>query len=98
MYTANNAFLFKDYSYTHACVCMHRIFLEILPRNWPLKRGTRRGRGRRKMFFFFLKMFFFMCTLCTIFEAFKASLCVNFSKKINIKNSQNQIILVNTQV
>ena len=29
-----------------------------------------------------------MCTLCTIFEAFKTCLCVNFSKKINIKNTQ----------
>ena len=63
-------------------MCMHRIFLEILPRNWPLKRGTGKGRGRRKIFFF-------MCTLCTIFEAFKACLCINFSKKKLIyKNSQ----------
>lgn len=55
-------FSFKDYSYVHACMCMQRVFLEIVSRNWSLKRGTGwGGEGRCS---------FFMHTLCTIFEGF----------------------------
>lgn len=45
-------FSFKDYSYVHACMCMQRVFLEIVSVKLVPEKRKWVGRGR-KMFFFY---------------------------------------------